>query len=243
MLNQLTLDKFRLLRPLALALLILCAPFAGTSQGAFLGPSPYLSFADSPFNGGSFSYFHLEDFEDGALNATGVSSLDPAVVTSPGPLTDSVDGDDGVIDGLGTAGRSYLSGSTSLTFQFSAAALGGFLPTHAGIVWTDVGQVDGGTLGFGAVTFSAQDGLGNLIGVFGPSVLGDGTISGATAEDRFFGIVHAAGISQITISMSNSADWEVDHLQFGRVVPEPSTLALLASGVGMIGLFRLRRKR
>lgn len=243
MLNQLAAVNFPLRRPLVLAFLFLCAPLAGASQGAFLGPSPYLSFADSPFNGGSFSYFYLEDFEDGALNATGASSLDPAVVTSPGPLTDSVDGDDGIIDGLGNNGRSYLSGSTSLTFQFSAAALGGFLPTHAGIVWTDVGQVNGGTLGFGAATFSALDGMGNLIGVFGPNALGDGTISGATAEDRFFGVIHAAGISQITISVSNSTDWEADHLQFGRVVPEPSTLVLFASGVGMIGLVRLRRKR
>lgn len=39
-----------------------------------IGPSPYLSFADSPFNGGSFSYFHLETFEDHLLNTPGVTA-------------------------------------------------------------------------------------------------------------------------------------------------------------------------
>ena len=32
-----------------------------------VGPSPYLSFADSPWTSQTFSYFHLEDFEDGVL--------------------------------------------------------------------------------------------------------------------------------------------------------------------------------
>jgi hypothetical protein len=39
-----------------------------------LGPSAYSSFADSPFAGGSFSFFHLETFEDHLLNAPGVSA-------------------------------------------------------------------------------------------------------------------------------------------------------------------------
>src|SRR5438067_673727 len=87
-----------------------------SARAAFLGPSPYLSFADSPFNGGSFGYFYLETFEDGALNTPGVTAS-AGSVTSPGSLTDSVDGDDGTIDGSGTAGHSYISGtSTSLTF-------------------------------------------------------------------------------------------------------------------------------
>ena len=28
----------------------------------FVGPTPYMSAADSPFNGGTYSYFFLEDF-------------------------------------------------------------------------------------------------------------------------------------------------------------------------------------
>ena len=37
------------------------------------------------------------------------------------------------------------------------------------------------------------------------------------------------GISRIVISMNNSTDWEVDHLQYGLTadaVPEPSTIVL-----------------
>jgi hypothetical protein len=45
-------------------------PAAGNA--AYLSPSPYLGFSDSPFKGGAFRYFHLEDFEDGALNTRGV---------------------------------------------------------------------------------------------------------------------------------------------------------------------------
>ena len=62
-----------LLRAAAVATLGIAAA-ASTARSAFLGPSPYLSFADSPFNGGSFSYFHLEDFEDGSLNTPGVTA-------------------------------------------------------------------------------------------------------------------------------------------------------------------------
>jgi hypothetical protein len=79
----------------------------------FLGPTPYLSFADSPFNGGSFSYFYLETFEDHLSNTPGVTGS-PGGVTSVvfGPsIHDSVDADDGVIDGSGLNGDSYFSSS------------------------------------------------------------------------------------------------------------------------------------
>jgi hypothetical protein len=215
------------------------------SAAVFHGPTPYLSFADSPFGSGAFSYFHLENFEGGALNTPGVSTSPGWVVLSPGPQTDSVDSDDGAIDGSGSAGRSLLSGGTqtSLTFIFAAAALGQ-LPTHAGIVWTDVGAVSSGRPGFGDVMFSALDAIGNPLGGIGPILLGDGAVTGGTAEDRFFGVFSAGGISQFTISMSNSVDWEVDHLQYGLQatrVSEPGSLALLMSGLA--GMLTIRRKR
>ena len=68
----------------------------------------YLSEADSPFNGYDFDSFYLENFEDGLLNVPGVSASTGSVV-GPGGATDSVDGDDGTIDGSGTSGKSYLS--------------------------------------------------------------------------------------------------------------------------------------
>lgn len=75
--------------------------------------------------------------------------------------------------------------------------------------------------------------------------LGDGSVAGGTGEDRFFGIVHAGGISRVTMRMRNSTDWEVDHLQYGRlapasVVPEPASSVLLLTG--LLPLLRRRRR-
>lgn len=209
----------------------------GRARADLLGPTPYLSFNDSPFVGQVFDYFHLEDFEGGALATPGASATSGWTVGNPGALTDSVDADDGVIDGSGVAGHSFYSGFTNstLTITFDATALGGKLPTHAGIVWTDVGQVLSGDFAVGGVLFSAIDGNGNSIGSIGPFTLGDGSAAGETAEDRFFGAISSLGIKSITISMDNSLDWEVDHLQYGfsspLAIPEPSSLLLTAIGL------------
>lgn len=211
------------------------------ARAEVLGPTPYLSFADSPFQ--SLAGIRLETLEDGLFNTPGVTVNGTWFPASAGPQTDSVDGDDGAIDGSGLQGRSLYSNGTesSVTFTFDAAAFGGRLPTHAGIVWTDVGLVSSGSVGFGGVTFSAIDGSGASIGSTGPVLLGDGSANGETADDRFFGVIHAAGIRSITLTMNNSTDWEVDHLQAG-VVPEPGAVALLGLG-GMFLGWRLARTR
>ncbi len=212
-----------------------------SADPVFSGPSPYLSFADSPFNGGAFSTFHLENFEDGLFNTPGATPSAGWIVSSPGPQIDSVDGDDGAIDGSGAAGRSFYSGGTNtvLTITFDATVLGS-LPTHAGIVWTDIGATFGALPeGFGSVIFQAF-GPGNvLLGSLGPAVLGDGQITGTTAEDRFLGVSNAAGISSIVISMPQSGDWEIDHVQYGIAVPGPGALGV----VGVLGLAAGMRRR
>ena len=67
----------------------LAVPFSGAT---LLGPTPYLSFANSPFFGGAFSYFYLENFEDHLLNTPGVTGN--GTVTSvagfSGTIIDSV---------------------------------------------------------------------------------------------------------------------------------------------------------
>jgi len=188
---------------------VLVCVLGSTSSSAqtLLGPTPYVCFSDSPFSGLSLGYFHLETFEDHLLNVPGVSA-DHGGVTSVvfGPaIHDSVDCDDGHIDGSGLNGDSFFVAGADVRFTFSAAVLGS-LPTHAGIVWTDGG-------GGATITFEAYNATGQSLG----TVVGhhaDNAVNGTTAEDRFYGVVYSQGISAIRIR-HNSGGLEVDHLQYG----------------------------
>lgn len=200
--------------------------------GTMIGPNlDYEGFADSPFHGKSFTYFHLEDFEDGALNTPGVTSSGGTVV-GPGTFVDSVDGG-------GPNGHSYFNGcgSCGFTFTFDANVLGA-LPTSVGIVWTD-GDLP-------SRHFSAWDQNNNLIGTINDST-GLWFSSGGDADlenYRFFGATNAGGISKIFIS-NDSGGIEVDHLQYGLDapgVPEPAAWALMIGGFGLAGA-ALRRRR
>ena len=203
--------------------------FAATgpaSAGAvFFGPGddPYLSVEDSPFFG--FNGLIVENMEDG-FNTAGVLASAGAVL-GPGGTTDSVDADDGVIDGFGSAGSSYFqaAGSVGITFTFDAGVLGS-LPQFAGIVWTDGG---------GEITFEAFDGDGNSLGM----LTGDhavGGFNGGTDEDRFYGVQSSGGIGSIHIR-NQFGGIEVDHVQF--IVPSAPTLPALFGAV--FATFRRRR--
>ena len=227
----------RLLATVAVGVVLFLASghaFGGVPT-AFLGPTPYLSRADSPFladiNAG---LVHLDDFECGFLNVPGVTPSDGSVIP-PGfeGFIDSVDADDGAIDGSGLGGHSLFTGNgaTGITFTFNQTTLGAF-PTQVGIVWTDGG---------GTATFEAFDAMGASLGTIGPVAIGDASNSGETAEDRFFGVTFAGGISAIKIS-NTGGGLEVDHLQYGLYpgavaqpcgvgtpTPTPTTVAATAT--------------
>ncbi len=196
----------------------------------FFEDTPYLSSADLPaglYAGGSPTV--LEDFEDGTLDFGITVSGGRAI---PPGRVDSVDADDGLIDGSGTDGRAWFieggAGPAELVFTLPG------LPTAAGIVWTD-GDVN-------HITFFEAFGPGMAsLGVLGPFDLGDAFNTGETAEDRFFGVSDPDGILAIRLTNTNaSGGLEVDHVQFGLLVPEPATFSMLALGLVAIAL-RARR--
>ena len=170
--------------------------------------TPYLSFQDSPFKNLSLTYFYRDDFEDHLLNTPGVTANTggaTSVVFGPS-AHDSVDADDGLIDGQSAAGDSYYSfnGIGGLKFTFNPSVLGS-LPTHVGIVWVD---------GAGTVSFEVFDRNGVSKGLRGPYNLADSVFTGTTAEDRFMGAYDPQGISAIRV-LNTSGGIEIDHLQYG----------------------------
>ena len=231
----------RAIRRVVLSVVAVLGMGAGTAFATPFGPIPYLQASDSPFVSLSFGYFFLEDFEDHVLNtlgATGLSGGVTSVVFGPS-VHDSVDADDGVIDGSGLLGDSWFNSGASTGFSFSAALLGS-LPTHVGLVWTD------GPFGT-PVTFQAfgPDGVTLVCNISG-SGFANNSFNGETAEDRFFGCADLGGISKVTMTNAFGGGIEVDHLQYGslaqaQAVPEPGTLTLFGIGAGVARLLRRRR--
>src|SRR4051812_8186344 len=216
----------------------------------FLGPTSYLSKADSPFPvDGSSPTFHVEDFEDGAFNSPGIvlPSLPEAqgyVLPAGQPLTNSVDSDDGTIDGMGRNGRALMSTiytnnlvnpptySSYVGVGFDSSQLG-YLPTDVGFVWT-YGPLNS------VVRLGVYDGNSNEIGYKIFPGIGNGN-DNDTTDDRFFGVLSSEGIGSILITTSYPGDtafFEMDHFQYGLLVPEQRSeitlvIAMLLMALGM----------
>jgi hypothetical protein len=196
------------------------SPFSKNYDGSG-GPGPFGPLADCPsgrcvtgINGAKPLYFYLEDLRDGAVNTPGLTVT--LLTIAPG---DSVDEDDGAINGVGSAPfslRSDNSNSPRVELRFDARILGQ-LPTHIGVVLTD-GNKDAKTRVevFDASGLSVGSTNANLTNTFL-----DGSISGGgTAEDRFFGFMSAQGIARMTIDSikggaKESIAFTLDHMQYG----------------------------
>jgi hypothetical protein len=209
------------MRPTAASVVLLVAFVEAPLRAqTYLGPKPCLSRADSPLH---LTKPALEDMEDNTFDLLGVS-FDNGAVYGPASNCDSVDADDGLIDGSGTNGHSffYHYGNVGITFTFDDSVIGS-LPTSAGVVWTDGGFNT-------TVYFEAFDANGGSLGQIGPFAIADGSNAGETAEDRFFGIADRDGISAIKI-WNVSGGIEVDHVQYsvGALSLEASDTTLSAN--------------
>ncbi len=186
----------------------------------FDAATPYLSEANIPaglYDGGSPTL--LENFEDNNLDPSISANFGSVIGPEVSTNIDSVDADDGTIDGFGNSGRTFFntSGPQGITFTFPAGT------TAAGVVWTD---------GTGTVTFEAFGPSGSL-GTISDGSFVDGSTGGTTGEDRFFGASDLEGITALRISNS-SGGIEVDHVQYGDAIPEPSTAMLAIIGLSLL---------
>jgi hypothetical protein len=180
------------------SLLLACAlPLCGHAQVTYFGPTPYAQQSDTPA-GFSSEPTVVENMEDGVLDPR--ISAPATGIIGPGGLTDSVDIDDGLLNGNGSNGRSLFANTPDMSIVFPNVQ-------SAGLVWTDGESAQ--------VTFEAFDTAGVSLGVHGPFPIGDGNITGQTAEDRFFGARSSQGISRIRIRHTVSiGGLEIDHVQF-----------------------------
>lgn len=215
-------------------------PIAANAATTTFSPTAYLKHGDTP---AGFTcdkcVLEIEDFEDNTLNS--FLSIDNGIIIGPNfmsgasvPLTDSVDGDDGSVDGFGLEGYSWFTQSArDVTITFATNV------KSAGLVFTDG---DPNSTNF---KIEAFDSGGASLGVIDAGDLADGTFTGETAEDRFLGFQDMNGaIAKITLTMDAGSGIEIDHIHWQDVtscVPEPASAGMVM--MALVGLFGFRRRR
>ncbi len=248
-------------RVLLVGFVIAAWPLEARAEVTFLGPTPYLSVADSPFDmSGLGTSFFFEDFEDGSFDLPlGATTSSGYAVLSPDPITDSVDADDGVIDGSGNSGHSlrppvitlnptnpptWLQ-SLVLSFDFNVL---GFSPNALGFVWTDgAAETEPFFANYLTCIVYQEDGGIDFVNWNAANFL-DSSDMGETAEDRFIGVRTTGTIARVQISMSQVGDtfieqFEIDHIQFGYFVPEPVCYPRVPAIVSVVAAARRRGRK
>lgn len=200
----------------------------------------YASQTQSPFYEGiANGSLYFDNFEYTPTSPPWPSNFTSSPYTISDPA--SVDGDDGILDGLGHGFslRTTVSTRPRFVFNFTADAQGHY-PRYFGVVFTTAvsgisptftpGEVLGAKDAFGVDIFTSYA-FPTPTGSF--TTYPPGSVHWAT----FLGIYSETGISQITLN--NAA--LLDHLQFGYSIPEASSLMTL-SAAGLAGVaFRRRR--
>jgi hypothetical protein len=160
-------------------------------------------------------YFYLEDLLDGAVNTPGVTVSGPPSISlgAFGAFPNSVDEDDGTIDGKSTSPYSLFRDNSGNSLTLTFAPVQGRLPTHAGFVLTD-GSNDNKT------AVEAFDALNQSLGTVESANQFAANGQDAT-NNRFFGFSNPQGISKLTITSSPQPKknpppgFEIDHIQYG----------------------------
>ena len=192
-----------------------------------IGPLQYASFVDSPFAGrGVAGHFFVEEFNTRpALIFHDVNGFETpySKPSTPGvEIEPNVDwqGDSIQVSGGCTAS---IPGScfSSIGFAFDATQLGS-LPQAVGIAVT----------GFGRVTLRAYDFNSNLVATVPLTNIFTAPpgVDFPPPSTTFLGAEYAGGIALIVV---NSTDpiLQADDLQYGQLVPEPSSISLAVIGL------------
>lgn len=221
-------------RAVGCALLLGMLPAAVHAAATPFPPTAYLQESDVPagFYNSICPHF-VEDFEDMVLDD--FLTITPGRIIGPtfssgNATTDSVDADDGTIDGLGVLGHSWFAqGARSITVAFDG------LVTSAGLVFTD------GDINSTNVSLEAFNGATSL-GIINGGDLADGSNNGETPEDRFMGFLDQSGITSIKLTVTGGSGIEIDHVQWQNcVIPEPATMGTAL--LGLLGIVGWRRRR
>lgn len=189
---------------------------AANAGSIWFEPTAYLSSADMPSDFAKMNPV-IEDFEDGSADP--MLNIYPGKILGPGhdsgikDVTDSVDADDGPIDGSGGQGHSFFYALNEISVEFSDPVVA------AGLVFTDGPQNM-------TLKLEAFDTDGSSIGDIAWDTTADEVYTGTTGEDRFVGLLSNDGVSKLVISQSGGGmGIEIDHVTFA--IPEPSTAGML----------------
>lgn len=224
------------LRLLAGAILVSIFSLHASAAITFHPATPYLQSGDADSLFDSSWPIHVEDFEDNAIDPALTLSgeiLPPFFSTGSTNLTDSVDGDDGTVDGNGNGGYSFFNDGRSIMVTFASPV------TTAGLVWTDGDPASAG------VTLEAFGEDGMSLGFQDYMDLGDDMFTGETAEDRFIGASDLGGIKSLVVTnLPNGNGIEIDHIHWqacSEPVPEPASIAMFVMGLAALASLRRRK--